>query len=82
MTNRRSDEDFGLLFEQVPSPSSRANRHRKIVQIANGLVTSDIGQVEGQIPINEFRDRDGQIGPRGDDVDVYFGGPARARPVR
>jgi small subunit ribosomal protein S1 len=69
------DEDFGLLFEQsLKSVKPGEVVTGKVVQIANGLVTVDIGyKSEGQIPINEFRDRDGQIEVHeGDDVDVYF----------
>jgi small subunit ribosomal protein S1 len=69
------DEDFGQLFEQsLKSVKPGEVVTGKVVQIANGLVTVDIGyKSEGQIPINEFRDRDGQIEVHeGDDVDVYF----------
>ena len=69
------DEDFGQLFEQsLKSVKPGEVVTGKVVQIANGLVTVDIGyKSEGQIPINEFRDRDGNIEVQvGDDVDVYF----------
>ena len=69
------DEDFGLLFEQsLKSVKPGEVVKGRVVQIANGLVTVDIGyKSEGQIPINEFRDRDGHIEVKvGDDVDVYF----------
>jgi small subunit ribosomal protein S1 len=69
------DEDFGQLFEQsLKSVKPGEVVTGKVVQIANGLVTVDIGyKSEGQIPISEFRDRDGQIEVHeGDDVDVYF----------
>ncbi len=69
------DEDFGQLFEQsLKSVKPGEVVTGRVVQIANGLVTVDIGyKSEGQIPINEFRDRDGNIEVQvGDDVDVYF----------
>jgi small subunit ribosomal protein S1 len=69
------DEDFSQLFEQsLKSVKPGEVVTGKVVQIANGLVTVDIGyKSEGQIPINEFRDRDGNIEVQvGDDVDVYF----------
>jgi len=69
------DEDFSQLFEQsLKSVKPGEVVTGRVVQIANGLVTVDIGyKSEGQIPINEFRDRDGQVEVQvGDDVDVYF----------
>ncbi|MBM4245974.1 MAG: 30S ribosomal protein S1 [Deltaproteobacteria bacterium] len=69
------DEDFGQLFEQsLKSVKPGEVVTGRVVQIANGLVTVDIGyKSEGQIPINEFRDRDGNVEVQvGDDVDVYF----------
>ncbi|HEY8517877.1 MAG TPA: 30S ribosomal protein S1 [Candidatus Binatia bacterium] len=69
------DEDFGKLFEQsLKSVKPGEVVKGRVVQIANGLVTVDIGyKSEGQIPINEFRDRDGNIEVNvGDEVDVYF----------
>jgi len=69
------DEDFSQLFEQsLKSVKPGEVVTGRVVQIANGLVTVDIGyKSEGQIPINEFRDRDGNIEVQvGDDVDVYF----------
>jgi small subunit ribosomal protein S1 len=69
------DEDFGQLFEQsLKSVKPGEVVKGRVVQIANGLVTVDIGyKSEGQIPIGEFRDRDGNIEVKvGDDVDVYF----------
>ncbi|MEW6271229.1 MAG: 30S ribosomal protein S1 [Thermodesulfobacteriota bacterium] len=69
------DEDFGQLFEQsLKSVKPGEVVKGRVVQIANGLVTVDIGyKSEGQIPINEFRDRDGHVEVNvGDEVDVYF----------
>jgi small subunit ribosomal protein S1 len=69
------DEDFGQLFEQSLKLVKPGEVVRgQVVQIANGFVTVDIGyKSEGQIPIAEFRDRDGQVDVKvGDDVDVFF----------
>jgi small subunit ribosomal protein S1 len=69
------DDDFGQLFEQSLKAVKPGEVVKgRIVQIANGLVTVDIGyKSEGQIPVEEFRDRDGGIQIHaGDDVDVYF----------
>ncbi len=69
------DEDFGQLFEQSLKTVKPGEVVKgRVVQIANNLVTVDIGyKSEGQIPISEFRDRDGNIDVKeGDDVDVYF----------
>jgi len=71
------DNDFGALFEQ----SMRAVRpgevvHGRVVHVSRDFVTVDIGfKSEGQIPIQEFVDRDGTVEVQaGDDIDVYFDG--------
>ena len=69
------EEDFGQLFEQslkLVKPGEVVQG--QIVQIANGFVTVDIGyKSEGQIPIAEFRDREGTVHAEvGEDVDVFF----------
>jgi len=68
-------EDFGLLFEQ----SMRSVRpggvvRGRVVQVSRDAVTVDIGyKSEGQIPVREFMDRDGNVGVHeGDEIDVYF----------
>ncbi len=69
------DDDFGRLFEQsLKSVKPGEVVKGRVVQVANGFVTVDIGyKSEGQIPIGEFRDRDGHADVQpGDDVDVYF----------
>ena len=69
------DEDFSQLFEQSLKLVKPGEVVRgQIVQIANGFVTVDIGyKSEGQIPISEFRDREGNVAEQvGDDVDVFF----------
>ncbi|HZR83104.1 MAG TPA: 30S ribosomal protein S1 [Candidatus Binatia bacterium] len=69
------DDDFGRLFEQsLKSVKPGEVVKGRVVQVANGFVTVDIGyKSEGQIPIHEFRDRDGHIDVNaGDEVDVYF----------
>lgn len=69
------EEDFGQLFEQslkLVKPGEVVQG--QIVQIANGFVTVDIGyKSEGQIPIAEFRDREGTVHAEvGQDIDVFF----------
>jgi len=71
------DNDFGALFEQ----SMRAVRpgevvRGRVVHVSRDFVTVDIGfKSEGQIPIQEFVDRDGNVEVQdGDDIDVYFDG--------
>jgi small subunit ribosomal protein S1 len=69
------DEDFGKLFEEsLRNVKPGEVVKGLVVQIANGLVTVDIGyKSEGQIPISEFRDREGNIRAQvGDEVEVYF----------
>jgi small subunit ribosomal protein S1 len=68
-------DDFGRMFEQ----SMRAVKPGEVVRgrvvvVARDHVTVDIGyKSEGQIGIQEFRERDGSIGVKeGDEIDVYF----------
>jgi small subunit ribosomal protein S1 len=68
-------EDFGSLFEQ----SLRAVRpgevvRGRVVMVGRDHVTVDIGyKSEGQIGVQEFRDRDGSVSVKeGDEIDVYF----------
>jgi small subunit ribosomal protein S1 len=71
------DSDFGALFEE----SMRAVRPGEIVRgrvvlVSRDFVTVDIGfKSEGQIPVQEFLDRGGNVDVRaGDEIDVYFDG--------
>jgi small subunit ribosomal protein S1 len=71
------ENDFGALFEQ----SLQAVRpgevvHGRVVLVSRDYVTVDIGfKSEGQIPIQEFLDRDGSVTVHaGDEIDVYFDG--------
>ncbi len=69
------EEDFGQLFEESLKLVKPGEVVRgQIVQIANGFVTVDIGyKSEGQIPIAEFRDREGTVHAQvGDEIDVFF----------
>jgi len=69
------DEDFGQLFEQsLKSVKPGEVVRGRVVQIANDLVTVDIGyKSEGQIRLQEFMDRDGNVEVKvGDEVDVFF----------
>jgi small subunit ribosomal protein S1 len=69
------DEDFGRLFEEsLRNVKPGEVVKGQVVQIANGFVTVDIGyKSEGQIPIAEFRDREGSIRAQvGDEVEVFF----------
>jgi small subunit ribosomal protein S1 len=68
-------EDFSRLFEQ----SLRAVRpgeivRGRVVMVGRDHVTVDIGyKSEGQIGVQEFRERDGSISVKeGDEIDVYF----------
>ena len=72
-------EDFSTLFEQSMVESDvRPGEvvHGKVVHVSRDFVTVDIGfKSEGQIPIQEFLDRDGEVTVEaGDDVDVFFDG--------
>jgi small subunit ribosomal protein S1 len=71
------ENDFGALFEQ----SLKAVRpgevvHGRVVLVSREFVTVDIGfKSEGQIPIHEFLDRNGNVDVQaGDEIDVYFDG--------
>jgi small subunit ribosomal protein S1 len=71
------ESDFGALFEE----SMRAVRPGEIVRgrvvlVSRDFVTVDIGfKSEGQIPIQEFLDRSGNMDVHADDeIDVYFDG--------
>ena len=71
------ESDFGALFEE----SMRAVRPGEIVRgrvvlVSRDFVTVDIGfKSEGQIPVQEFLDRSGNVDVRpGDEIDVYFDG--------
>ncbi len=70
-----AEEDFGALFEnslKAIKPGEVVRGH--VVQVTRDYVTVDIGyKSEGQIPIQEFVDRDGNVEvAAGDEVDVYF----------
>ena len=72
---REEVEDFGALFEnslKTIKPGEVVRGH--VVQVTRDYVTVDIGyKSEGQIPIQEFLDRDGNVEvAQGDEVDVYF----------
>ena len=78
------EEDFGALFEQslkLVKPGEVVQG--QIVQIANGFVTVDIGyKSEGQIPVTEFRDREGTVHAEvGDDIDVFLRVEAKESPA-
>ena len=71
------ESDFGALFEE----SMRAVRPGEIVRghvvhVSRDFVTVDIGfKSEGQIPIQEFLDRNGNVDVKADDdIDVFFDG--------
>lgn len=71
------DDDFSKLFEEslkAVKPGEVVTG--EVVQVANGFVTVDIGyKSEGQIPLAEFRDREGntEVEP-GHQVEVFFDG--------
>jgi small subunit ribosomal protein S1 len=72
---REEVEDFGALFEnslKAIKPGEVVRGH--VVQVTRDYVTVDIGyKSEGQIPIEEFLGRDGEVEvAEGDEVDVYF----------
>jgi small subunit ribosomal protein S1 len=72
---REEVEDFGALFEnslKTIKPGEVVRGH--VVQVTRDYVTVDIGyKSEGQIPIQEFLGRDGNVEvAQGDEVDVYF----------
>jgi len=70
-----AEDDFAALFEQSsqqPVPGEVVSG--RVVQVGRDSVTIDIGyKCEGQVPIHEFRTRDGELAVgEGDVVDVYF----------
>jgi small subunit ribosomal protein S1 len=72
---REEVEDFGALFEnslKAIKPGEVVRGH--VVQVTRDYVTVDIGyKSEGQIPIQEFLGRHGEVEvAEGDEVDVYF----------
>jgi len=69
------EEDFmQMLEESERSVKPGEIVHGRVVRIGPEFVTVDIGyKSEGQIPLAEFRTRDGQIVVNeGDEVEVYF----------
>jgi small subunit ribosomal protein S1 len=72
---REEVEDFGALFENSLKTIKPGEVVRgTVVQVTRDYVTVDIGyKSEGQIPIQEFLGRDGNVEvAQGDEVDVYF----------
>jgi small subunit ribosomal protein S1 len=70
-----SGNDFQSLFEEsMFSVKPGAVVKGRVVGINETHVMVDVGyKTEGQIPIEEFRDREGQVQVKvGDDVDVFF----------
>lgn len=68
-------EDFGKLFEEsVRSVRPGEVVRGRVVAIVRDQVTVDIGyKSEGQIPIQEFLDQQGNVAiHEGDEIDVYF----------
>lgn len=71
------DEDFSKLFEEsLKSVKPGEVVNGEVVQVSNGFVTVDIGyKSEGQVPISEFRDREGNTDlDVGSHVEVFFEG--------
>jgi small subunit ribosomal protein S1 len=69
------DSDFRRLFEATLRSVKPGDVVRgRVVQVGRDQVTVDIGyKSEGQIPVQEFIDRDGQVTVNeGDEIDVYF----------
>src|SRR5215510_435085 len=74
-TTAGGGNDFQSLFEEsMFSVKPGAVVKGKVVGINDTHVMIDVGyKTEGQVPIEEFRDREGQIRVKiGDDVDVFF----------
>jgi small subunit ribosomal protein S1 len=70
-----AEEDFGALFEQsLKSPKAGEVVTGRVVHVGRDNVTIDIGyKSEGQIPVDEFTTRDGEVTVHeGDEIDVYF----------
>lgn len=68
-------EDFSQLFEQSLQTVKPGEVVRgRVVNIGPEVVTIDIGyKSEGQIPVAEFRSRDGEVTiNEGDEVEVFF----------
>ncbi len=68
-------EDFGSMFERslrTVKPGEVVTG--RVVHLGRDHVTVDIGyKSEGQIPIHEFRNRDGSLDVQeGEEIDVYF----------
>jgi small subunit ribosomal protein S1 len=71
------ENDFSTLFEE----SMRAVRpgevvRGRVVHVSRDFVTVDIGfKSEGQVPVQEFLNADGQVEVQdGDEIDVFFDG--------
>ena len=74
---RGGEENFEQLFEQSMRAVKPGDVVRgRVVLVSRDAVTVDIGyKSEGQIPVQEFIDRDGNVAVHeGDDIDVYFDG--------
>jgi small subunit ribosomal protein S1 len=70
-----AEEDFRALFEQsLKSPKPGEVVTGRVVLVGRDAVTVDIGyKSEGQIPIQEFTTREGEVTVHeGDEIDVYF----------
>ena len=70
-----AEDDFSKLFEESLRAVKAGDVVRgRVVLVTREQVTVDIGyKSEGQIPIREFLDRDGQVSVKdGDEIDVYF----------
>ncbi len=70
-----AEDDFSKLFEESLRTVKAGDVVRgRVVLVTREQVTVDIGyKSEGQIPIREFLDRDGQVTVQdGDEIDVYF----------
>ncbi len=71
------DDDFSKLFEEsLKDVKPGEVVTGEVVQVANGFVTVDIGyKSEGQVPVAEFRDREGNTEVDvGHKVEVFFEG--------
>jgi len=70
-----AEEDFSRLFEESLRTVKAGDVVRgRVVLVTREQVTVDIGyKSEGQIPIREFLDREGELTVKeGDEIDVYF----------
>jgi small subunit ribosomal protein S1 len=71
------DDDFSKLFEEsLKSVKPGEVVTGEVVQVLNGFVTVDIGyKSEGQVPIAEFKDREGNAEVEvGSQIEVFFEG--------